>query len=949
LFEWPAFVPPTQPPGWSLAPAEAFVGVPGPAPAGAPDWEALGLPSVTWSGELRDTEGAPIADARVWIIPNGRTRAAVGLTPQPYAAYIGMGMEGPRVMPQISLASMPQAHTDAEGRFVLTAPQLPMPMVLGESAFGLPEPVLVVAAPGFASLTRRLDVPPASAQELGVVRLEREAIVVGRVVDQRGAGLAGARVGIASLIWLKSQLGDAPLDLRVDRAVRALLPELHETVTDTDGSFRLTGVWPANVRLWARAAGFVRGRATSVVHAAAGRASEPCILRLAPGGQVSGRVVSNEGAALTGIELLATAREIDTAGRGCIGMSLTDEHDRLPVELDRENPRAHFVMGRTDAEGRFALDGLPPGNLTLYARGLGWEPVRQRDVLSGRHDLELRLQPAARLVVSMVREEDGAPVSGAIVQAQRLTGTNQDTALPVHAGSAPHEFVVVGAGPLGTRLLVHAAGRASTIIELPGLQPDTQVATELLLAPGAHIAGVVETPEGSPRPGLAITLRAHLRSVILPARTLRSGAGGGFRFEGLPAGLFSLSVDYREARIAQDRQLVVEVTHAQRREDVQLVIVDTARVILTLLDLTGARLADCDVAVYAVETWQPDLPSQELHMLRESFQRSDSEGRVELNQLRPGGHVIVAGSNPPLTVNVTPGERRLLKLTIAAVVTGRVSSHGQPVAGAQLREVPYGPTVLSDADGRYVLPVTAHGPVTLSIAANDTMTPRELSVEVDAQRGAEFDIQLGSSVIRGVIELEAERAPDGQHPPGGQQALGERLAVEGQQSLAERVGVVLWETSSDRRLVGSAISDASGAFRFAYLDAGRYQVELDGPGGARWLLDSAPPVILAQDRTHAVTLHLSKGARMHGLVTTPDGSPVRDGYRVRVWAVGEPRPRPAVRTRAGEFLIEALAPGSYRVAIQPPGEGQSQRDPERGTLVSVEGREHLELKLVWQG
>ncbi len=317
------------------------------------------------------------------------------------------------------------SRTRRDGTFVLTA------------AVGEPLHVLVIA-PGHAPLvvapTARRD---AGDQDLGDLQLALGGGIRGRVVDASGNGIAAATVAL--------QLVSAPsLPEGFDAT-----PLLQDMQSDAAGGFRsgrlVAGTW----RLAVTAAG----------HQAA----------------QSGEVAVREGEVTT-VDPLVLA-----IGHDLVGVVLGPADAPLSgaaVQLRVRQPRYRAVVN-TDAEGRFGLTGVPPGNAQLTVTCAGFQRLERNDLdVATAGELQLRLAPGLSITGVVVAAADGSPVERFAVSCRRVGDAappqNGSMALQLQrqieelrAAAAPEALV----GSLQERLAaVQALGRTRAVVvpEDPG-------------------------------------------------------------------------------------------------------------------------------------------------------------------------------------------------------------------------------------------------------------------------------------------------------------------------------------------------------------------------------------------------------------------------------------------------------------------------------------------------
>lgn len=223
----------------------------------------------------------------------------------------------------------------------------------------------------------RARVAPGATRKV-TLRLREGATLPGRVVDRRGAGVGGARVrwghvdGVKDRDLRTSFEADAHLGSRVIR-------------TDDDGSFRVEGLAPGKLLLKVELEGYAAWYRRDLNVGAEGL--QPALtVELESTLTIRGRVTSREGGA-------------------AIGQAFVYARERGPGEGQPEDPgRVQAVLsGETDAQGRYLLEGVPPGShevVVWFADGhvaaaQNWrnEHVRRKGVEAGARGVDFTLDP----------------------------------------------------------------------------------------------------------------------------------------------------------------------------------------------------------------------------------------------------------------------------------------------------------------------------------------------------------------------------------------------------------------------------------------------------------------------------------------------------------------------------------------------------------------------------
>jgi protocatechuate 3,4-dioxygenase beta subunit len=209
--------------------------------------------------------------------------------------------------------------------------------------------------------------------------------VSGRVVDARGRGVPGALVG-----WCSTQ---ETLD---ESSFRVFMPfsdygRMSEQTTDADGRYRLT-VQPGPGCVVAEKPGLRVGTRCQVP-VSAGKETRDIDVVLLDGNSVKGRVVDATGKPVPGAEVLATTPD---------------------TIHEPSMHKAYRYRARTDAEGRFSLDGLPPMAMAVAATSAQASSALVEVDSRRPTELVLKLEYDGTLD-GVVTESDGKPVAYAAV------------------------------------------------------------------------------------------------------------------------------------------------------------------------------------------------------------------------------------------------------------------------------------------------------------------------------------------------------------------------------------------------------------------------------------------------------------------------------------------------------------------------------------------------------
>lgn len=527
------------------------------------------------SGRLLDGSGKPVAGAPVrWTAYRDDDRALLDATNGADPAVLG------------------ETATAADGRFrvPIAAPGLSI--------------ALRVSPPGAPSI--RLGGPFDASDDVAIDDLHAgtAAPMSGRVVDEAGKGVAGARVLVVSSDPFSDDDAQSVAEAR----------------TAADGGFAIRDAPAGQRAVEVRAPGYVPARQVQVEPAADIR------LVLPRGGTIRGTVLDASGKPAAGALVVGEelAAETDAAGayrlagvavgvravealwkddfaarrdalrvrRGeetdaplrlaraaAIAGSVVDETTRKPIAGARLaassgasfgfNRRRVERSARTDAQGRFRLSGLAPRGYTVAASRDGWLTSSIAGVTAATAapgTVHLALAKAASISGRVV-DETGAAVAGARVRVAREGGFR------AVMRRGPAAFLAGGpnglSGPDGAfRIRNLAAGRSLNLeAEKTGYAParkpgvslktgEASAGTTLVLKKGIEARGRVVDAGGKPVQGAEVRVapkeagllgnaRVQIRMATLGQNErpdAASGADGSFVVRGLAEGEYSATV-----------------------------------------------------------------------------------------------------------------------------------------------------------------------------------------------------------------------------------------------------------------------------------------------------------------------------------------------------------------------------------------------------------------------
>jgi hypothetical protein len=478
---------------------------------------------------------------------------------------------------------------------------------------------------------------PQGEDELVLV-CPRPVRVSGSVVTPDGAPAPGARIQV--------------LVSGIDRAVSTSFEAAH------DGSFDLEGLRPGALSLTASLTGYASSQ-PEAFDVPPGSAQEGLVLRLRDAGRIEGLLTTSAGAPVAGRDVFAA---------------------RLP---------SGFAIGlggsqATDAGGRFAFPDLAPGLYAISATLLPAECGRTDAPSEVREHVELSAGATATVHLGGIPPRPievwgevragGRPLSGAIVEAM----PEDDPALSFRVQACSGEDGVY-------TLEVPRPGNATFVVELRGTSvvrharvPDEPRWRFDIELSDAHIAGRVVDREGRGLRDVSVQVEpdaAHARRFSHVAYALvETDEDGGFRFESLPEGVYSVwageppptgSVENHAAAasaMGRSSRHGLELKPGRSIDGIELTLSPEARVRGRLLSSDRSSIEYGSVVLR-------DAAGRVL--ARRELLPAQGGARFECSRLEGGTYYASAWAPPgrvtaqPVEIAVAPGETREVELELA--------------------------------------------------------------------------------------------------------------------------------------------------------------------------------------------------------------------------------------------------------------------------------------------
>ncbi len=329
------------------------------------------------------------------------------------------------------------------------------------------------------------------------------ATILGRVVDQKGIGVAGAEVVAASWEELARDT-----DASQSRALT--------TRTETDGRFEFQGLPSGPYRLRAAADGCVAHKGVLILH---NSTRIELTMQLSPVGTISGLVTDRDGNAIDGAMLQAHAQTNNQ-----FGISVVFE----PV-----------FAATTDAAGQFSFLDLYEGRWSIDVQASGFAETQVERAAGNGTPLHITLTRFSSVSGVVQRQEDG---QGAAVRLwlRETAGCGGTCEATCDAGGH-FECDRLTPGTWSFRV----ENDRYVLVEQPSPvtvdDADRISGVRLLVATGGVISGrVYDIETGAGVEDAMIQAELHDRAAWPHSRRVASDRDGYFRIEGIPAGTCSV-------------------------------------------------------------------------------------------------------------------------------------------------------------------------------------------------------------------------------------------------------------------------------------------------------------------------------------------------------------------------------------------------------------------------
>ena len=554
------------------------------------------------------------------------------------------------------------------------------------------------------------------------------------------------------------------------------------------------------------------------------------------------------------------------------------------------------------ADGTFRVEETAYGytyRLTGHAPGYAYTLVDLPPFESGQviEPVELVLHRGRR-VVGKVVDDQGTFVAAAHVallwpldESEFRSGFDVPATATTTDGNGGFAFPAAAPGSYEIRIThPEYAERTPSGINVPAGDSDLDLG-DFTLPVGQRIHGIVTGSDGQPVASAVVKARGRYQAGQSAERESTTDSDGGFRLAGLSSEFADLAV-----RAAGYPLLIRPGVRANSEAPVRIELVPGASLHGRVLDNGGNGVAGGLVRLTIELDYRaggdPRVWEREEMSPRAS---TDAEGRFRFDNLVPGTWSAGAHHRDEAakveSIELATGDQHEIELILRTpdeLTVFVTTLHGEPVTDAVVQVRPEGEARFqgygrTDGSGRTQVAVS---PGTADVQVEHKQLRDELR---------QVQLSPGPNELRIALHPGAEISGSVRSGDGCPLAL---AAIEATTEFSLDTGLHRANT----------VADNNGAFRVTGLEPGRYTITARSPGYA----DGGPaqPIEIAEASVDGIEIVLEPGASIVGVVT---GLTPSDLLQVDIRAVKDIRRRGATPDSAGNFVIEGVSPGTWRV------------------------------------
>lgn len=704
--------------------------------------------------------------------------------------------------------------------------------------------------------------------------------------------------------------GQAVAEARVSATPEKTASRGAAAKTDASGAYEILSLDTGPYEITVKATGYMDDR-RSGIQVRAGEEATVVDVPLIPNPRIRGTVTLEGGAPAAG------ARIRLIPGGDSLFSSLA-----ISMSEGFGSPAA-----TSDAQGRYEITKGDAGKKYKVMASLsGYIPAASESfqLVSGRDQNGVDLILKKGLAISgVVTDEQRTPISGATVKAKedRKSSSVSIAAVSVGGGRASAKtdaeghFILEGIGPGTYHIEASATGYAQEKIDNITLAESapTPKPLAIVLRAGITIAGKVTDDGGKALPDVRVSAygRGEKGSV---RQSSKSDEDGRYEIGSLPPGSYKVTARLKGYTEGKAKDV------SPPAENIDFTLTGGGRIAGRVVDKSSGQ----PIVNFR---YKDDKSPYTKTMFKGGKKSTSSDGTFETALLPPGDyaiHVRAEGYAPAVVEDITVETGKTaqteIRLGSAGTLTGKVVADktSQPVPGTRIELLsvtegdPFGLStfmlslfsetdllsepVVTQEDGTFKIGNLPEGKFKIKATHPDfaeQTLPAEIKKEGDEVK-VEIKLKKGRA-LSGKVNDAATSAP----------IAGAKIVLSAD---TEGQPFTRFMPLSEKKAVGTCVSDAGGQWRIEDVASGEYQLQAARDGYAP---SETRQVSVASDAdVPAIDLTLSTGARISGTVRDGSGAISPTSH---VTAVGPGELTEAEADSSGRYAIEHLSPGTYQI------------------------------------
>ncbi|MGM7702003.1 carboxypeptidase regulatory-like domain-containing protein [Pseudalkalibacillus sp. Hm43] len=620
------------------------------------------------------------------------------------------------------------------------------------------------------------------------------------------------------------------------------------TTTNANGEYSLTGISPGNYTIEYSKVDYITNIQNVTINA--GEITRKDVFLTELPGSISGTVTNSGGGAINN----ATVRLLDTAGNV-------------------------VATTTTNAAGNYSFPSVTPGQYTLSVTATNFQSATQGVTVTANDasTVNFVLQPNPGTVQGQVTDQNGNPISSALVEVVNLAGLVIDTTTTNASG----DYIIDDLAPGDYKLRVSKAAFTTEVLGFNLSAGETEVLNVSLRPnPGTLTGTVTDAASGNPIQNATVQVTNGLGVTVATTMTDASGdytvprlAPGSYTVTFIAEGYGSQSIGAK-IRSAETTTLNVEL--------VKLV----GAISGTVTDNSGNTLSGATVEIF-------------LNNILVASTTTDSNGTYVINNLIPGAYTVsVSKENfgtETVGASVVENQTSIANVSLTpdpGTLTGTVlTTTGDPIEGAVLtvKDSRTGANitqVLTNNQGIYTATGLAPGTYIITAQAEDFQSQQKGATILSNQTTtANFTLEANPASVTGTI-INASTG----------------LPITG-------VVIEVKVVDFNGNVVTTTFTDLNGQYEVNNLMPATYGIQASAPD----FQTNSATVTLQPGETSVTNVTLTpEPGSIIGTITDTSGNPLSN-VLIRIvddtgFLVGT-----VLTDSNGDYVFDGLAPGNYTV------------------------------------